>query len=46
MAELHRRGRYDRLTDDLLRLTGKVPTSMYDFVKLHVAEFTRRGVTT
>jgi uncharacterized protein YbjT (DUF2867 family) len=41
MAELHAQGRYDRMTDDLLQLTGKTPTSMYDFVKSHAAEFTR-----
>jgi hypothetical protein len=41
MAELHAQGRYDRMTDDLFQLTGKAPTSMYDFVKLHAAEFTR-----
>jgi uncharacterized protein YbjT (DUF2867 family) len=41
MAELHAQGRYDRMTDDLFKLTGKMPTSMYDFVKLHAAEFTR-----
>ncbi|MBD3885218.1 NmrA family NAD(P)-binding protein [Phormidium tenue FACHB-886] len=40
MAELHAQGRYDRLTDDLFQLTGKTPTSLYDFVKLHAAEFT------
>jgi uncharacterized protein YbjT (DUF2867 family) len=41
MAELHAQGRYDRMTDDLFRLTGKAPTSLYDFVKQHRAEFTR-----
>jgi hypothetical protein len=41
MAELHIQGRYDRMTDDLFKLTGKTPTSLYDFVKLHVAEFTQ-----
>ncbi|MBD1865255.1 MULTISPECIES: NmrA family NAD(P)-binding protein [Trichocoleus] len=45
MAELHAQGRYDRMTDDLFKLTGKTPTSMYDFVKLHAAEFTRSQVT-
>lgn len=40
MAELHAQGRYDRMTDDLFKLTGKMLTSMYDFVKLHAAEFT------
>ncbi|MBD2033526.1 SDR family NAD(P)-dependent oxidoreductase [Leptolyngbya sp. FACHB-321] len=44
MAELHAQGRYDRTTDDLFKLTGKMPTSMYDFVKLHAAEFTRSQV--
>ena len=44
MAELHAQGRYDRMTDDLIRLTGKTPTSMHDFVKFHAAEFTRREV--
>lgn len=45
MAELHAQGRYDRMTDDLFKLTGKTPTSMYDFVKLHAAEFTPSKVT-
>ncbi len=40
MAELHAQGRYDRMTDDLFQLTGKTPTSLYDFVKLHTADFT------
>jgi hypothetical protein len=44
MAELHAQGRYDRMTDDLFKLTDKTPTSMYDFVKLHAAEFTRSEV--
>jgi uncharacterized protein YbjT (DUF2867 family) len=42
MADLHAQGRYDRMTDDLVKLTGTTPTSMHDFVKLHAAEFTRR----
>ncbi|REG50598.1 uncharacterized protein YbjT (DUF2867 family) [Paraburkholderia sp. BL6669N2] len=41
MAELHTQGRYDRMTDDLFKLTGKPPTDMHEFVKLHAAEFTR-----
>ncbi|EHK52598.1 hydroxylase [Mesorhizobium alhagi CCNWXJ12-2] len=45
MAELHMLGRYDRMTDDLLKLTGTTPTSMYDFVKLHAATFTRSEAT-
>jgi uncharacterized protein YbjT (DUF2867 family) len=41
MAELHAQGRYDRMTNDLFELTGSEPTSMYEFVKQHVADFTR-----
>jgi uncharacterized protein YbjT (DUF2867 family) len=43
MTELTKQGRYDRMTDDLFKLTGQKPTSMYDFVKMHAAEFTREG---
>src|SRR5215469_6438311 len=39
MAELHKQGRYDRMSEDYLKLTGETPTSMADFVKLHAAEF-------
>jgi len=42
MAELHARGRYDRMTDDLVKLTGKTPMSMRDFVRLNAVEFARR----
>lgn len=41
MAELHAQGRYDRMTDDVSRLTGKTPVTMHEFVKLHAAEFTQ-----
>ena len=41
MTELNKQGRYDRMTDDLFKLTGQKPISMYNFVKLHAAEFTR-----
>ena len=34
MTELHKQGRYDRMSEDYLRLTGETPTSMADFVKL------------
>ena len=42
MAELTRQGRYDRLTDTVLKLTGEAPTNMHDFAKLHAAEFKQR----
>ena len=41
MTELHKQGRYDRMSEDYLKLTGETPTRMADFVKLHAAEFTR-----
>lgn len=40
MTELNKQARYDRMTDDLFNLTGQTPASMYDFIKLHAAEFT------
>jgi uncharacterized protein YbjT (DUF2867 family) len=43
MADLHAQGRYDRMTNDLFELTGRKPMSMYDFVKLHIADFTRKA---
>jgi uncharacterized protein YbjT (DUF2867 family) len=42
MADLHVIGRYDRMTDDLFRLTGRPATSMLEFVRHHLDEFTRR----
>ena len=41
MTELNKQGRYDRMTDDLFKLTGQKPIGMYDFVRLHAVEFTR-----
>lgn len=40
MADLHRAGRYDRQSDDVLTLTGQPPTSVADFVRRHAAAFT------
>jgi uncharacterized protein YbjT (DUF2867 family) len=44
MTELTKQGRYDRMTEDLFKLTDQQPLSMYDFVKLHAAEFTREEI--
>ena len=41
MTDLTKQGRFDRMTDDVFKLTGERPTSVHDFVKLHAAEFTR-----
>ena len=39
MADLHRAGRYDRMSDDVLRLTGQGPLSMQEFVRKNAAAF-------
>jgi hypothetical protein len=40
MAELHRAGRYDRISDDVLTLTGQRPLSVQEFVRKNAATFT------
>ena len=40
MADLHRAGRYDRMSDDVLTLTGQPPMSVQEFVKKNVTAFT------
>jgi len=42
MAELHRAGRYDRMSDDVRTLTGQEPLSLQEFVRKHAATFTAR----
>ena len=39
MAELHRAGRYDRMADGVVRVTGHPAMSVREFVSLHAAEF-------
>jgi uncharacterized protein YbjT (DUF2867 family) len=39
MADLHRAGRYDRMSDDVLTLTGQRPLSMQEFVRKNAAAF-------
>jgi uncharacterized protein YbjT (DUF2867 family) len=41
MAQLHAQARYDRLTDDVFRITGQKPMSTAEFVKANAAEFTK-----
>ena len=43
MGEMTKQGRFDRMTDTMLKLTGKAPTTLRDFVKLHAGEFQQRG---
>jgi len=40
MADLHRAGRYDRMSDDVLTLTGQRPLSMQEFVRKNASAFT------
>jgi hypothetical protein len=40
MADLHRAGRYDRMTDDVLTLTGQQPLSVQEFVSRNAEAFT------
>ena len=40
MADLHRAGRYDRMSDEVLRLTGQRPLSVQEFVRKNAATFT------
>jgi hypothetical protein len=45
MADLHRVGRYDRMSDDVLTLTGRRPLSMQEFVRKNAPAFTAPGKT-
>ena len=40
MADLHRAGRFDRMTGDVLMLTGQQPMSVQEFVRKNSAAFT------
>jgi uncharacterized protein YbjT (DUF2867 family) len=40
MADLHRAGRYDRMSDDVLTLTGQGPLSVQEFIRKNAAAFT------
>jgi hypothetical protein len=40
MANLHRAGRYDRMSDDVRMLTGRGALSVQEFVRKNAAAFT------
>ncbi len=40
MGDLHRAGRFDRMSDDVLTLTGQRPLSVQEFVRKNAAAFT------
>ena len=46
MADLHRAGRYDRMSDDVRALTGRGPLGVREFVRRNAAEFTASAVAT
>ncbi len=41
MVDLHRAGRYDRMSDDVLTLTGQTPVSVQEFVQKNAMNFTQ-----
>jgi hypothetical protein len=45
MADLHRAGRYDRMSDDVLTLTAQEPLSVQEFVRNNAAKFTVSAFT-
>jgi len=40
MADLHRAGRFDRISDDVLTLTGQRPLSVQEFIRKNAGAFT------
>jgi uncharacterized protein YbjT (DUF2867 family) len=44
MADLHRAGRYDRKSDDVLQLTGQPPISVQEFVRKNATSFAASDV--
>lgn len=40
MGDLHREGRYDRMSDHVLTLTGQAPMSVQEFVRKNAVTFT------
>ena len=40
MGDLHRAGRFDRMSDDVLTLTGQAPLSVRQFISQNAAAFT------
>ncbi len=40
MADLHRAGRYDRMSNDVFKLTGQAPLTVQEFVKKNAPGFT------
>jgi len=45
MADLHRAGRFDRMSDEVLMLTGQPPLSVQELVRNNTAAFTTQATT-
>jgi hypothetical protein len=43
MPDLHRAGRYDRMSDDMQTVTAQGPASVQEFVRKNAATFTANG---
>src|SRR5258705_12887811 len=43
MADLHRAGRFDRMSDEVLMLTGERPLSVQEFLRMNAATFTTQA---
>ena len=43
MADLHRAGRYNRMSDDILALTERTPLSVQEFVRKNAAAYIQHG---
>ncbi|CAG9249374.1 SDR family NAD(P)-dependent oxidoreductase [Paraburkholderia caribensis] len=43
MSDMHREGRYDRLSDGVQQVTGRLPTSLFDFVKLNAEAYSSQA---
>ena len=43
MTDLHRAGSYDRMSGDVLTLTGQGPMTVQEFVRKNAAAFTGSG---
>ena len=44
MADLHLAGRYDRMSNDVLTLTGQTPMSVQDFIRAKAATFSANAI--
>ena len=46
MADLHRAGRFDRMSNDVVTITGQGPLNVQEFVRRNAVTFTASAKTT